>query len=497
MSRRNSGEEPLTPEELAELAAFFATFTHDPLGFVLGAFPWGEGELEGKYPQQWQQELLKEVGLGLKTVGQVIQEAISSGHGIGKSALVSWLIIWAMATFEDCKGVVTANTEKQLQTKTWGELAKWHRLFIAKDMFTYTATAYFSSDKLHEKTWRIDAIAWSENNSEAFAGLHNQGKRTLIIFDEASAIADIIWEVVEGATTDANTEIMWFVFGNPTRNDGRFHDCFTKFRNLWMHKQIDSRTVDISNKSQLQKWVDTYGEDSDFVKVRIRGIFPSSSDLQLISTDLAQAAMDRYKTLNKKSYENLPVIFGVDPAWTGSDLLVAYMRQGNYSKILFTMLKNDDDVMVAGKLAALEDEYGMTRGFIDQGYGTGIYSQLKSIGRGSQWQLIAFNSKPNNDYYQNKRAEIWCEMKEWLKDGGCIEDKQEVYDDLIGPQAFINSRGKFQLESKDDMKDRGVQSPNYADALALTFAQPVLLNRFSKTQAIMRRMGKIRKAGAM
>lgn len=483
-------------EDKGALASFLGEYAHDPVGFVWAAFPWGEGELEGQSPQEWQLELLEDVGKGLKTIDQVIREAVASGNGIGKSALVSWLILWAISTYEDCKGVVTANTDTQLRTKTWAELAKWHRLFIGNPLFDYTATSLYSSDSKHEKTWRIDAIPWSEQNPEAFAGLHNQGRRILIVFDEASAIADVIWETVEGATTDANTEILWCCFGNPTRPNGRFFDCFNKFRNFWRKKQIDSRTVRISNKQQLNEWVEEWGIDSDFVKVHVLGQFPDASANQLISRTLAEEGVKRGKVLKKEDCESLPVVIGVDPAWTGDDKLVVYLRQGNYSKVLWELVNNDDDSVVAEKLAYFQDEYNMSKGFIDMGYGTGIYSVLKSMGRADVWQLISFASKPVDEYYANKRAEMWSEMKKWLQEGGAIENKHDIVVDLTGPEAAINRRGKLQLESKDDMKRRGLASPNYGDALALTFAQPVMLNKRSKIDKL-RKQGKIRKFGSL
>jgi len=484
-------------KDKGDLAAFLGEYAHDPVGFVWAAFPWGEpGELEDQSPQEWQLELLEDVGKGLKTIDRVIREAVASGNGIGKSALVSWLILWAISTYEDTKGVVTANTDTQLRTKTWAELAKWHRLFIGNPLFDYTATSLYSSDNKHEKTWRIDAIPWSEQNPEAFAGLHNQGKRILIVFDEASAIADVIWETVEGATTDANTEILWCCFGNPTRPSGRFFDCFNKFRNFWRKKQIDSRNVRISNKQQLNEWVDEWGIESDFVKVHVLGQFPDASANQLISRTLAEEGIKRGKVLKQEDCDGLPVIIGVDPAWTGDDKLVVYLRQGNYSKVLWELVNNDDDTVVAEKLAYFQDEYNMSKGFIDQGYGTGIFSVLKSMGRADVWQLISFASKPVDEYYANKRAEMWAEMKKWLQEGGALENKQEILTDLTGPEAAINRRGKLQLESKDDMKRRGLASPNYGDALALTFAQPVRLNKRSKLEKL-RKQGKIRKFGSL
>lgn len=464
-------------EKHDELIEALGALTHDPLAFVYFAYPWGEPgtpleDMEG--PDEWQIQILKDIGEQLKKgkdLQTAIQEAVASGHGIGKSALISWLIHFAISTHENTRGVVTANTEGQLRTKTWPELSKWHNMFIAKDLFTYTATAIFSSDKDYEKTWRIDAIPWSKNSPESFAGLHNQGNRILVLFDEASAIDDVIWEVTEGALTDANTEIIWCAFGNPTRNSGRFRECFRKYRKFWNTYQIDSRTVKISNKAKIEEWLEAYGEDSDFFKVRVRGVFPSASDLQFISTEIADKAQKQVYKLGQ--FEHLPVIIGVDPAWTGSDSLEIVMRQGYYMKSLASIPKNDDDWRMAQLIAQFEDEYKADAVFIDMGYGTGIYSIGKQLGR--KWRLIEFGGKSNDPVYLNMRAYMWGQMKEWLCEGGSIPpNDQALYDDIVGPEAIIDKNGRIQLESKKDMKDRGLPSPNKGDALALTFAARVV-----------------------
>ena len=464
-------------EKHDELFEALGALTHDPLAFVYFAYPWGEPgtpleNMEG--PDEWQIQILKDIGEQLKKgkdLQTAIQEAVASGHGIGKSALISWLIHFAISTHENTRGVVTANTEGQLRTKTWPELSKWHNMFIAKDLFTYTATAIFSSDKDYEKTWRIDAIPWSKNSPESFAGLHNQGNRILVLFDEASAIDDVIWEVTEGALTDANTEIIWCAFGNPTRNSGRFRECFRKYRKFWNTYQIDSRTVKISNKAKIEEWLEAYGEDSDFFKVRVRGVFPSASDLQFISTENADKAQKQVYKLGQ--FEHLPVIIGVDPAWTGSDSLEIVMRQGYYMKSLASIPKNDDDWRMAQLIAQFEDEYKADAVFIDMGYGTGIYSIGKQLGR--KWRLIEFGGKSNDPVYLNMRAYMWGQMKEWLREGGSIPpNDQALYDDIVGPEAIIDKNGRIQLESKKDMKDRGLPSPNKGDALALTFAARVV-----------------------
>ena len=144
------------------------------------------------------------------------------------------------------------------------------------------------------------------------------------------------------------------------------------------------------------------------------------------------------------------------------------MRNGYSMKCLATIEKNDDDMRMANLIAQFEDEYKADAVFIDQGYGTGIYSIGKSMGR--RWRLVAFGGKAPNDMYLNMRAYMWGEMKEWLKEGGSIPNEQGLYDDLVGPEAIIDKNGRIQLESKKDMKERGLPSPNKGDTLALTFA---------------------------
>lgn len=465
-----------------ELKAMLVRYRHDPEMFVDTCIRWGEGELAGEKLRKWQRSILRELGAALRAAPQnantliasaILRIAVASGHGIGKSALIALIILWAMATCVDCRGTVTANTANQLIQKTWAELRKWHRNSVVEHMFTCNATSLVSTDPKHEKTWRIDATPWSANNTEAVAGLHNKGKRLLLIFDEASAIDDKVWEVADGAQTDADTEIIWVVFGNPTRSTGRFRECFRRYRGLWtIRRNIDNRTVEGTNKQFLDGFVALYGEDSDIVKVRVKGEFPSQSVKQFISENDAREAAKRH--LREHQYKFAPVIIGVDPAWTGNDEFVIYMRQGLWAKILKRIPYNDDDVAMAQIIADYEDELGADAVFIDYGHGTGIYSVGKNWGR--KWQLFNFGvplgqGHPSGCY--NSRARIWKDMKEWLKEGGAIENVEELIQDLTGVETVPRLDGALQLESKEDMKERGLPSPNLADALALTFAYPV------------------------
>lgn len=462
--------------EQAQLVEDIASFTHDPLGYVLYNYPWGEPGTEldkKKGPRKWQSDLLLDVGEKLRDGaadrGEVIQEAIASGHGIGKSALVAWLCNWALDTFEDTRGIVTANTETQLRTKTWPELGKWRRLGLTKDWFEVTGTALISKAPGHDKSWRIDYATWSEHNTEAFAGLHNEGKRIIVVFDEASKIPDKVWEVAEGALTDEATEIIWAVFGNPTQNTGRFRECFRRFAKRWTHKQIDSRTVEGTNKVQLAKYAEDHGEDSDYFKIRVRGLFPSMSAKQFISETDIDAAYGRL--LRPEQFEYAAKVLILDPAWDGDDPLVISLRQGLRFKVLRKIPKNDNDVQIANLLMQLEDEHGADAVFIDKGYGTGIYSVGTSVGR--SWLLVDFAEAAIDKGYLNKRAEMYGDAKKWLKGGGSIEEDPELRDELLGIETVPRADGKIQLESKKDMKARGLPSPNKADCLAMSFAYPV------------------------
>lgn len=459
-----------------ELIDAIAGFSGDPLGFVCFAFPWGEpGPLRDRAgPDDWQRGVLESVAAGLVSVDQAIRDATASGHGVGKSALVAWLLLWSMSTFEDTRGVVTANTENQLRTKTWAELSKWYRLLICRHWFRLTATAIFATAPGHEKTWRIDAVPWSENNTEAFAGLHNEGKRLIVVFDEASAIPDVIWETTEGALTDTNTEILWFAFGNPTRNTGRFKECFGRFRHRWNTRQIDSRTVDITDKAQIAEWVEDYGEDSDFVRVRVRGEFPRAGSMQFIDGERVDEARKRAA----ESIATDPLILGADIARFGDDQTVISFRRGRDARsIPWITLRGADTMQVAARIAQAADEHKPAAIFVDEGgIGAGVVDRLKQLG--VKVIGVNFGASPDGGRLngevkaRNKRAEMWALAREWLARGS-IPDDHELAADLTGVEYGFDSNNAIQLERKEHMKRRGLASPDKADALALTFAYAV------------------------
>ena len=495
---------------LDELFDNLARFQNDPLGFVLWAFPWGEPgtSLEDEDgPEEWQRAQLDRIGRRLRgeplddedsTAAPltVIEEDISSGHGIGKSAEISWLILWAVSTHEDTRGVITANTDTQLRTKTWAELSKWYQLFIAKKIFTLTATAIFiAGDNIREKSWRIDAVPWSENNTEAFAGLHNKGKRIFVGFDEASTIADAIWDVTRGALTDANTQIIWARFGNPTRTSGEFFKQCTQPKRNAYHR-VDARNVRFTNKGQIAAWIEDYGEDSDFVRVRVKGMFPRAGYANFISPELVFQA--RRRALPLAVYQAFPKFLAVDPARFGDDFSVITLRQG--LKVHWQVkLSGFDGVDLAGRI------FEMTRGdsaknklradrndasgcacivYDAIGNGADLDSALRRM-QGLPPLVPVMWGQPAKDskQYFNQRSEAWGRMREFLEQGGQIPDDDGLADELVSLDYGHDAMFRIQLQSKKDLKKNGGKSPDCADSLALSFIPELIERRVASAQA--------------
>jgi hypothetical protein len=476
-----------------DMAGFYA----DPLGFVMYTFPWDSDRSlqlvklaspwRERYhcefgPDAWACEFLESLGRdvaqrGFDGVNAVapIQYAVSSGHGIGKSAMAAWLVLWIMSTRPHSKGVVTANTGEQLSSKTWAGVSAWLSRAINKDWFTITTGkgAMRLMHKDYPDSWRVDAQTSREENSESFAGLHAASSTPWYLFDEASAIPSKIWEVAEGGKTDG--EPMHFCFGNPTRNTGAFAECFGKNRHRWNTRQIDSRSVAITNKTLLNQWVADYGEDSDFVKVRVRGVFPNASSLQFIARELVDGAMARLSQEERIVGRHCAI--GVDVARFGDDQSVIRTRIGRDAAGIPAKRYRELDTMQLAARVAEHVDYLRGLGlkpvvFVEGGgVGGGVVDRLRQLGHDPV--EVQFGGKADDARkYLNKRAEMWGLMKDWLATG-ILEKSEAMATDLTSVEYQFTSTDQIQLESKQGMKARGLASPDDADALALTFAYPV------------------------
>jgi len=501
-------------EELAEDAAAFYL---DPYAFVLWAFDWGKGELEGhEGPDAWQTTFLQAIRDQLvslrsdeETVNDALFMATKAGHGVGKSAVTSWLILWFMTTRPHFVGVVTANTKEQLMRKTWRELAIWHRRCITGHWFKYNSTSFHHA--AHKDTWRVDATPWSEHNSEAFAGMHNGGRGQAMIFDESSGIADKIWEVAEGAMSDPDA--FWLVFGNPTKRSGRFFDCWGKFSLRWRKFTVNALNAAMANKKRLREMIEDWGQDSDYVRVRVLGEFPVQDVATLIPEEWLRGAVRRPVV----GCERYRPIWGLDVARFGDDRTALAVRRQRKLAEPVVFWQGLDTMQIAQRLKVKWDETPTddkpSSICIDAiGIGAGVVDRLNEMsgaGHFGETMILGVNvseSASVTDKFARLRDELWWRARSWfekldvsmemdieMRSGWAVYDayddfetfgsfdepiyrKTPIIDELKDILFSFLPNGKIKLEPKQDTKERLGRSPDGADAFVLTFAdQDVLL----------------------
>lgn len=488
-----------------ELITELLQFKYDPEGFARYAFPWGvKGtpleKIQG--PRTWQSDEFKRISDHLMTdlekqriglPGSPLYLAISSGRGIGKSAWLSMLDMWVASCWIGSTGIVTANTETQLRSRTMAELGKWHTMSINRHWFEKSSMAlrpakWFAElveDQLKMDTqyYYIDAQSWSAENPDAFAGAHSQ-IGMMVQFDEASGIPDPIWQVTEGFFTDMAPLRLWLAISNPRRNTGRFFDGFHKDRGFWETRYVDSRTVEGVDVGVYNRIAGKYGEDHDVTRIEVKGQFPRTGSNQFIGREVAQDATSRELVAD----DGAPLLMGIDVARFGDDESVFRFRRGRDARTLPAMrFRGKDTMALASEAATAIERLKPDAVFVDGGgVGGGVVDRLKMLG----YRVIEVQSGEgarDPDKYLNRRAEMWGEMRDWLV-YGCIDNDEMLVDDLTGPEYGLHLKGQIKLESKDSMKKRGLASPDDGDALALTFAEQV-----SRTDANTAR----RRSGAM
>ena len=489
-----------TQEQEQELADFIGGFYADPLGFVMAAYYWGNDrdlqivKLVEPYsliynsvygPDKWACDLLTRVGDEVKArkfdgihAVDAIRESVSSGHGIGKSALTGWLVNWIMSTRPGAQGTVTATTSPQLETKTWAQIAKWSKKSITAHWFDVNTGrgSMKMSHKDSPESWFCSAQTCREDNSGAFAGQHAATSTSFYIFDEAGGVPDEIWEVAEGGLTDGSPMI--FAFGNPLKNSGKFFDTFHGNRHRWNHTTIDSRSVQLTNKKLIAEWVADTGEDSDFVRVRVRGIFPRSSSMQFIPRDTVDEAMLRENT-DITNVIGSTAIVGVDVARFGGDKSVIRTRIGRDLRTIPAKKFVSLDTMQLASQVAIHVNYLRSLKlnvviFVDGGgVGGGVVDRLRQMHFDPI--EVQFGGKADDPKkYFNKRAEMWGRMKEALPTTFLPKD-EDLATDLVNVEYSYSNSDQIVLEKKADMKRRlgDDASPDDGDACGLTWAFPV------------------------
>ncbi|PWT75415.1 MAG: terminase [Chloroflexi bacterium] len=470
------------PATDASLADIVLQFSDDPLSFVRFAYPWRQkGELENERgPDATQERFLIDLGNLVRerrfdgsTPVMPVLMAASSGHGTGKSTLGAWIADWILSTRPYSIGTVTANTYPQLESRTWAAIQRWTRLCVTGHWFHIRGKGIYS--KQSPDDWKILAQTCKAENAQSFAGQHARTSTSWYMFDEASHIPDEIWDVAQGGLTDG--EPMFFCWGQPARKSGRFFEiCFGKLRDRWSVRCIDSRESRFTNKELIAEWIADYGEDSDYVRVRVKGMAPRAGDLQFIDQDRIDAAKKR----TVSTFPDDPLVAGFDVSGGGQAWNVVWFRRGLDARSMQPIrIPGEHSQERSGVLARLAEVLNDRRPgrkvsmlFVDSAYGAPYVERLKGMGFDNVAE-INFGGPSPDRHQANMRAYMWQKMREWLDRGAIPPDDIVLETDLAAPGSHLNRSDQLVLESKEAMQKRGVASPDSGDALALTFAAHV------------------------
>jgi hypothetical protein len=441
----------------------------DPYRFVLFAFDWGNGELEGRDgPDEWQTAFLKRLRDAIRTrqPGDVIKMAVKTGRGVGKTAMEAWLILWLMSTRPNFAGFATANTADQLSDKLWREISLWHQRAINKDWFTWTATRFFHNDA--KNTWGVDALPWRENNPDALGGLHNAGRGQCAIVDEGSGVPGPIFDVIESTMTDPDSFV--FVFGNPLRKSGRFYELFTRFAHRWIPFSVDSRQSKVANQSTIQQSIEDYGLDSDYVRMNVLGEFPQQDAQTLIPQHLIEAAYTREVQGN----DDYRPVWGLDVARFGDDRSVlARRRHRELSDV--QSWRGLDTMQTAGRVKAAYDDCTTdekpTSIVVDViGIGAGVVDRLREL----ELPVRALNVSELpavRQKFHRLRDEMYWKGREWFEGMNVRCESREVGAELADVLYSYTSAGQIKVEPKADIKERLGRSPDVGEALLLSLME--------------------------
>ncbi len=439
--------------DIDEVAHALAGWGDDPREFVRTAL--------GALPEPWQADVLGAIAAGEKRV------AIRSGHGVGKTALMAWLVLWFGMTREGAKIPATAPTAHQLNDLLWDEIAKWRRALAGR--LPYLAQGIeIKSDRVEFKPWRSAAFARTSRReqTETLQGFH--AENLMFIVDEASGIDDKVFEVAEGALSTPGALIV--MAGNPTRASGFFHRAFTRDRKRWWPRCVPCGESERVTPGYIAGMKQSYGADSNVFRVRVLGEFPVADDDGVIPLELAEAAVLR----DVEAVRARP-LWGVDVARFGDDATALAKRTGNALTEPVKTWRNKDTMQVAGLVKAEWDAAKPAERpaeiLVDAiGIGAGVADRLRELGLPARGINVA-EIPAARERYVRLRDELWFAARDWLAARDCrLPQDEALIGELTGPCYSVDSSGRMRVEGKDEMKRRGIASPDRADAFCLTFA---------------------------
>jgi hypothetical protein len=372
--------------------------------------------------------------------------------------------------------IITANTDTQLTDKTFAEINIWLALSINNFWFdpvekSIKPAAWFEKVikeqlKIGTKYYYANGVLWSEDNPEAFAGAHSQ-HGMMLIMDESSGVPEKIWTVSRGFFTEPTLYRFWFTFSNPRAGAGAFYDCFNTVGSSWRTLQINSLEVEGVAKAELQEIIDKYGADSDEARVEVFGLFPRQGERQFIPRASVEDAARR-ELVNYNSKDEA-LIMGVDVARFGGDKSVIAFRAGRDGRsIPAQVYAGLDNMQLVARIEQAIYQFNPEFICIDGGAGAGVIDRLRQLNY--KITEVLFGSSPTEPQYFDFRTELYARLRDWLP-GGAIENNDDLKAGLASPEKeLIGRESREKLESKEKMRKRGIKSPDWADALALTFA---------------------------
>lgn len=421
------------------------------------------------YPDDWQREALEAVAKNPKT-------SIRSGQGVGKTALESIVVIWYLSCRPNPKVICTAPTRQQLHDVLWAEIAKWLEGTLVKNFLKWTKTKVYMIG--NEERWF--ATARTATKPENMQGFHED--YMLFVIDEASGVADNIMEAILGTLSGAENKL--FMCGNPTRTSGVFYDSHHRDRVDYHTIKVSSYDSSRANKDNIESLIRKYGRDSDVVRVRVFGDFPKAEPDAFISLYETESAAKRVVYVDDDGFESIPhnavLSIGVDVARFGSDSTELISRIGK--KVLQIESFNGQDTMkTAGQAIRLARElmrrYSKLHCIInvdDDGLGGGVTDRLREVVYEEGYNITINacsngNRAQDDEAYDNWGTESWGNLKSLLEEID-IPNDDDLIAQLTSRKYHVTSKGKLKLERKEDMKKRGLPSPDRADALVLAFA---------------------------
>lgn len=386
-------------------------------------------------------------------------------HVTHNSATLSWLLLWYLFCYKDAQIPCTAPTADQMYDVLWKEVAKWHKKMPEWMQNKYEVTSNYVRITESPETWFARAKTARKENPEALAGVH--GDFVMMLVDEASGVPEEIFNTAEGAMTGENVLII--MISNPTRVIGYFYDSHHKDKHNWQTFEFSSLDSPIVDRGYVQRIIDKHGEDSDEYKIRVLGEFPSTDMLDdsgyiplLDENDLIFA--------NEEEFVGERML-GVDVAGEGSNKTVWVLRDAYQAKVIASELVSSPK-SVAQKTLTLMDRYSVKDRYVFvDGFGVGAATVTELALAGHRVQSVNVGDKPVDvERYINKRAELFWLMREWLITGGKLIGIDK-WDDLRVIRYRRELSGKMKIKGKREMVRDGIQSPDVADALMLTFAK--------------------------